>query len=147
MPIRTVSPQEAAELLAQGWTYVDVRTIPEFDAEHPRGAYSVPLMQQGPTGRTSNPDFVATVEGAFGRGARLVLGCAGGTRSRRAAELLAGAGFEELADLTAGFGGKSDSMGRTVAPGWKGAGLPTASAAEPGHRYEDLVTKVRGGAS
>jgi rhodanese-related sulfurtransferase len=147
MPIRTVTPQEAAELLAQGWTYVDVRTIPEFDAEHPRGAYSVPLMQQGPTGRTSNPDFVATVEGAFGRGARLVLGCAGGTRSRRAAELLAGAGFEELADLSAGFGGKSDSMGRTVAPGWKGAGLPTASAAEPGHRYEDLVTKVRGGAS
>jgi rhodanese-related sulfurtransferase len=146
MPIRTVTPQEAAELLAQGWHYVDVRTIPEFDAEHPLGAYSVPLMHQGPTGRTSNPHFVSTVEGAFGREARLVLACAGGTRGRRAAELLAEAGFQEVAEMSAGFGGKTDSMGRTVTPGWKEAGLPTSTAAEPGHRYEDVVAKARGGA-
>jgi len=147
MSIRRVTPKEAAELLAQGWTYVDVRTIPEFDAEHPHGAYSVPLMHQGPTGRTSNAEFVSTVEGAFGREARLVLGCAGGTRSRRAAELLAGAGFADLVEMSAGLGGQTDSMGRTITPGWKGEGLPTSTAAEPGHRYEDLVAKARGGAS
>jgi rhodanese-related sulfurtransferase len=147
MPIRRVTPQEAVELIADGWMYVDVRTIPEFEAEHPRGAYSVPLMQQGPAGRTSNPDFVAIVEGAFGRGARLVLGCASGNRSRRAADLLGEAGFAELADMPAGFGGETDSMGRLVTPGWKAAGLPTASAAEPGRRYEDLVAKAREGKS
>ena len=43
MPIRRVTPNEAAELIASGWTYIDVRTIPEFEAEHPSGAYNVPL--------------------------------------------------------------------------------------------------------
>jgi rhodanese-related sulfurtransferase len=147
MSIRRVTPQEAADLVAQGWTYVDVRTLPEFEAEHPQGAFSVPLLHQGPTGRTSNPEFVPIMEASFGHGAKLVLGCAGGTRSRRAAELLAEAGFEEVADVRGGFNGETDSMGRLVTPGWKAAGLPTATAPEPGHRYEDLVTKARGGAS
>jgi rhodanese-related sulfurtransferase len=145
MPIRRVTPQEAAELLAQGWMYVDVRTIPEFDAEHPRGAYSVPLMQQGPAGRTANADFLAVMEAAFGKSAQLVVGCASGGRSRRAAEMLAEAGFDQVADMRAGFAGETDSMGRLVAPGWKAAGLPTASAAEAGRRYEDLHRKAQGG--
>jgi rhodanese-related sulfurtransferase len=84
--------------------------------------------------------------GAFGKSARLVLACAGGARSRRAAEMLAEAGFENLADMTAGFSGEMDSMGRLVTPGWKGCGFSTASGAEPGHGYEDLVKKARGGA-
>lgn len=150
MSIRRVSPQEAADLLAQGWVYVDVRTIPEFDAEHPRGAYSVPLLHKGPAGRTSNPDFLAVMKAAFGNGAKLVVGCATGSRSRRAAEMLADAGFAEVVDMRAGFAGETDSMGRLVTPGWKAAGLPTASAAEPaepGRRYEDLLKKAQGGVS
>jgi rhodanese-related sulfurtransferase len=145
MPVRRVTPQEALELLADGWMYVDVRTIPEFDAGHPEGAFNVPLMQQGPAGRVSNPDFVDVVEGAFGRNARLVVACAGGSRSRRAAELLAEAGFTDLVDQRGGFGGESDSMGRQVTPGWKAAGLPVANEAAPGHAYKDLVDKARGG--
>jgi len=146
MAIRRVTPKEAADLVAEGWMYVDVRTIPEFDAEHPHGAYNVPLLQQGPAGRTANGDFIEVMEGAFGHGARLVLACAGGNRSRRAAELLAEAGFAELVDMKAGFAGETDSMGRLVTPGWKAAGLPTAAHAEPGRRYEDLLAKARGGA-
>ncbi len=146
MPIRRVTPAEAVELVAQGWIYVDVRTIPEFDAGHPRGAYNVPLMQQGPGGRVANPDFVAVAEGALGKDARIVLGCAGGTRARRAADLLAGAGFEHLAEMPTGFsGGEKDATGRIVTPGWKGAGLPIDEKAEPGHRYDDLAAKVREG--
>jgi rhodanese-related sulfurtransferase len=145
MPIRRVTPQEAADLLAEGWTYVDVRTIPEFEAEHPSGAFSVPLLHKGPAGRIANPDFVAVMESAFGHDTRIVVGCATGSRSRRAAEILTDAGFEELVDMRGGFAGESDSMGRLVTPGWKAAGLPTASAAEPGHSYEDL--KKHGGAA
>ena len=147
MPIRRVTPSEAAELLASGWTYIDVRTIPEFAAEHPRGAYNVPLMHQGPSGRTANPDFLSVVEAGFARDAKLVLGCAGGTRSRRAAEILAEAGFTDVVDMRGGFGGESDSMGRVVTPGWKTAGFPTAAAAEPGHRYDEMEKKARGGGS
>jgi rhodanese-related sulfurtransferase len=146
MPIRRVTPAEAVELVAQGWIYVDVRTIPEFDAGHPRGAYNLPLMQQGAAGRVANPDFVAIAESALGKGARVVLGCAGGTRARRAADLLAEAGFEELAEMPTGFsGGEKDATGRIVTPGWKGAGLPIDLQAEPGHRYDDLAAKVREG--
>jgi len=147
MPIRRVTPQEATELLADGWTYVDVRTIPEFDAGHPTGAYNVPLMHQGTTGRTSNGEFVPVMEGAFGQGARLVVGCAGGTRARRAAEMLAEAGFEQVVEMRGGFGEETDSMGRVVTPGWKASGLPVEDAAEPGQRYEELEKKARGGAS
>lgn len=145
MPIRRVTPAEAADLLAGGWIYVDVRTVQEFDAGHPPGAYSVPLMLQGPGGRTSNPEFVAVVEGALGRSTRMVVGCAGGVRSRRAAELLAEAGFEEVVDMRGGFAGESDATGRLVTPGWKASGLPITTAPEPGRRYQDLVDKARGG--
>jgi rhodanese-related sulfurtransferase len=147
MPIRRVTPQEAAELLAAGWIYVDVRTIPEFEAEHPQGAYNVPLLHQGPDGRTSNPEFVAIMEGAFGRGAQVICGCAGGSRGKRAAEMLTEAGFANAIEMRGGFGNETDSLGRVVTPGWKASGLPSDSAAEPGHGYNELVVKAGGGAS
>lgn len=145
MPIRRVTPKEASDLVAEGWTYIDVRTIPEFEAEHPAGAYNVPLMHQGPSGRTANADFVEIVEGAFGRGEKLLVACAGGTRSRRAAEMLADAGFENVIDVRGGFAGETDSMGRVVTPGWKPSGLPTATGGEPGRSYEDVMNRARGG--
>ena len=147
MAIRRVTPKQASELLGGGWTYVDVRAIPEFEAEHPSGAHNVPLLHQGPAGRTTNPDFVAVMVGAFGRSAQLVIGCAGGVRSRRAVEMLAEAGFQNLADMSAGFAGELNSMGRLLTPGWKASGLPTASTAEPGRSYAELMKKASGGAS
>jgi rhodanese-related sulfurtransferase len=147
MPIRRVTPKEALDLLAEGWMYVDVRSIPEFDAEHPQGAFNVPLLHQGPAGRAANPDFIQVMEGAFGHGAKIVLGCAGGNRSRRAAELLTEAGFTSVVDQRGGFGGETDSMGRLVTPGWKASGLPITAATEPGRGYQDLADKARGGKS
>ena len=38
-----ISPQEASAKLAEGWTYVDVRTEQEFEAGHPPGAVNVPI--------------------------------------------------------------------------------------------------------
>lgn len=38
-----ISPQEASQKLAEGWTYVDVRTVEEFEAGHPPGAVNVPI--------------------------------------------------------------------------------------------------------
>ena len=41
MTVKRVSPQEADRLLREaGYVYVDVRSIPEFDAGHPTGAFS-----------------------------------------------------------------------------------------------------------
>ena len=48
---KRVSPSEAAELLKQGWLYVDVRSKPEFAAGRPKGSINVPLMDADPSGR------------------------------------------------------------------------------------------------
>jgi rhodanese-related sulfurtransferase len=41
---RRVSPQEAKDLMdKEGYVYVDVRSIPEFEAGHPAGAFNVPI--------------------------------------------------------------------------------------------------------
>ncbi len=42
--VKRVTPPEAAALLAEGWIYLDVRSIPEFDLGHPTGAVNVPLL-------------------------------------------------------------------------------------------------------
>ena len=41
---KRVTPQEAAELMTQGWTYLDVRSIPEFEDAHPTDAANIPLL-------------------------------------------------------------------------------------------------------
>jgi len=63
-PVR-ISPQEASAKLAEGWTYVDVRTVQEFEDGHPPGAVNVPLMHAGPGGMVPNPDFLAVMRAVF----------------------------------------------------------------------------------
>ena len=82
--VKRVSPQEAKDLIdQQGYVYVDVRSIPEFDAGHPTDAYNVPLNHMGPAGMAANPEFMAVMEKTFPKDAKLVLGCQGGGRSLR----------------------------------------------------------------
>ena len=78
METKRISPAEAKALLDEGYVYVDVRSIPEFDAGHPRGAYNVPLNHQGPNGMQPNPDFLA-VTGVTAAGAPSRFGPFGGT--------------------------------------------------------------------
>lgn len=139
MSIRRVSPSEAEALLrTENYVYVDVRSVPEFEAGHPAGAYNVPLLHAGPGGMQPNPDFLRVLSGRFPKDAKLVVGCQAGARSLRAAELLAAEGFEHVVDQRAGWGGVRDAFGSVVEAGWQRAGLPTAVEAEPGHSYSAL---------
>jgi rhodanese-related sulfurtransferase len=73
---RRVSPQEARELQENdGYVYVDVRSVPEFQAGHPMGAFNVPLMHMGPAGMAPNPEFLDVMQKAFPRDAKLLVGC------------------------------------------------------------------------
>jgi rhodanese-related sulfurtransferase len=138
MSVKRVPPAEAKALVDAGWRYVDVRSIPEFEAGHPEGAFNVPLMHFLPgRGMSPNPDFVAVMEKQFKPGDQLVLGCKSGGRSLRAAELLASQGWTSVVDMAGGFEGEHDAMGRTLVPGWKSAGLPVSQSA-PGRTYEEL---------
>jgi rhodanese-related sulfurtransferase len=137
-----ISPQEASARLAEGWTYVDVRTVEEFEAGHPPGAVNVPLMHAGGGGMTPNPDFLRVMNAVFARDAKLVLGCKSGGRSLRAAHALIGEGFTSVVDQRAGWDGARDPFGQVTEPGWSRAGLPTEEGQPGGRSWDDLRKKA-----
>jgi rhodanese-related sulfurtransferase len=139
--IKRVSPQEALELQKDGWTYVDVRTEPEFEAGHPSGAFNVPLSHAGAGGMTPNPDFLAVMTKAFGKDAKIVVGCKSGNRSLRAAQALTGAGFTSIIDQRAGWDGVRNPFGQLSEPGWSPAGLPSEKGATAGRTYAEVKAK------
>ena len=137
MAVKRISPDEARDLVdKQGYSYLDVRSVPEFEAGHPTGAYNVPFMHMGPGGMAPNPDFMSVVQKAFPAEAKLVFGCKGGGRSLKAAEMMQSAGFTSIVDQRAGV------EGGPAEPGWRLRGLPTSAEAAPGRAYETLRTKA-----
>lgn len=143
MPER-IGPKEARERIANdGYVYVDVRTVGEFDAGHPAGAYNAPLMIDGASGRGPNGAMVAAIARTFPKESKLVIGCLAGGRAMRAAEMLEAAGFTQVVVQRAGWGGVTDPFGRVTEAGWQAEGLPSAKTAEPGRAWADLETKLK----
>lgn len=133
MAVRRVSPAEANVLLEQeGYVYLDVRSVPEFEAGHPAGAYNIPLLHSAGAGLIPNTHFVAECERAFPKETRLVLGCRSGGRSLQAAGLLLAAGYAQVVDQRCGFEGADE-------PGWRHTGLPVAQQAHPDRSYAALI--------
>jgi len=142
MAVKRVDPKEAADLLALGWSYVDVRSIPEYEQGHPSGAYNVPLMHAQPgRGMVANPDFAAVMSGRFGLDDKLVVGCRSGARSSRAADQLAAAGYTNVVDMRGGFLGEMDPAGQVTCAGWQPRGLPVSREPAAGRSYQDLRAK------
>ena len=137
-----VSPEEAQRLLARGYTYVDVRSEPEFLMGHPPGALNVPLQRVEGDRLVDNPEFLAVMEQLFRASAPLVIGCRSGARSHLAVERLAQAGFEALAELRNGFLGARDAFGRRL-PGWTQAGLPVEPGDGGERSYPSLLERLR----
>ena len=139
--IKTVSPEEAAALVREGHVYVDVRSEPEFEAGHVPGALNVPLLNMGPGGMTPNPEFLAVMQQAFGTDEKLIVGCKAGSRSKKAADQLAAAGFQSLSDMSAGWEGSRDAFGRAL-PGWSKQGLPIETGKPAGQTYADVKQRT-----
>jgi len=135
---KPVSPGEAAALLEQGWQYLDVRSMPEFEEGHPPGAANVPLLHAQGGRMAANPDFQRVVEANYAKDARLVVGCRSGGRSAQAVALLEAAGYTQLADMRAGMAGERDMFGRVNTPGWVAAGLPIEKTAPAPQTYAEL---------
>ena len=141
MAVKRVSPEEAKGLMEQeGYLYVDVRSMPEFEAGHPTGAYNVPLLHMGRGGMAPNPDFLSVMDKSFPRDAKIVVGCKSGGRSLQAASVLLSAGYTNVIDQRAGFQGTMSPGGAPEA-GWGPKGLPVSKEAAPGHAYEALRGK------
>lgn len=130
--MKRISVEEAAAKLEEGYVYLDVRSVPEFETGHPKGAYNIPLMQAGKSGMSPNSKFMEEVAKAFARDAKIVVGCATGGRSVGACSLMEMSGYKDLLELRPGFEGN----GRE--PGWRQTNLPQSVTAEPGRAYADL---------
>ena len=144
MEIKRITPEQTKELLDSktGYVYLDVRTVPEFEAGHVPGAKNVPVLESDAFGRMQmNARFVQIVEANFGKDLQGITGCQKGGRSMKAAELLLQAGFANILDMRGGFGGETDEMGRLTFPGWAPRGLPTTRDSAPEDRYANLATK------
>lgn len=141
MAVKRISPEEAKDLMDRdGFVYVDVRSIPEFEAGHPEGAYNVPLLHMGSMGMAPNPEFLAVMEKSFSRDTRIVVGCKSGGRSIQAATMLEATGYTHVVEQRCGYDG---SMGPRPEPGWRPKGLPVSTQALPNRTYDGLKAKAR----
>jgi rhodanese-related sulfurtransferase len=133
MAVQRISPAEAAALIEhEGYVYLDVRSVPEFESGHPTGAYNIPLLHMSGFGLTPNASFLPECERAFPKDARIVVGCRSGGRSLQAATLLLAAGYAHVVDQRCGFEGAGE-------PGWRHAGLPVAQEAHPERTHAALT--------
>jgi rhodanese-related sulfurtransferase len=138
---KRITPKEASEKLAQGYTYVDVRTVEEFEAGHPEGAVNVPIALAGGGGMAPNPDFMRVMTAAFPKDAKIVVGCKAGGRSLRAAQALLAEGFTDVLDQKGGWDGERNPFGQMVEPGWSRVGLPSATGQPAGRSWADMKKK------
>jgi rhodanese-related sulfurtransferase len=139
--VKRVTPPEAQAMLGEGWVYLDVRSIPEFDDGHPPGAANVPLLHVQNGRMVPNPDFEAVVAANFAKEAKIVVGCKAGGRSLRAAAMLEAAGYTNVVDMQGGFHGERDGLGRLSCAGWAESKLPVESAAPADKTYAELSKK------
>ncbi|HXJ21573.1 MAG TPA: rhodanese-like domain-containing protein [Polyangia bacterium] len=139
--VKRVTPPEAAALLEQGWSYLDVRSIPEFEAGHPPGAANIPLLHFTGGRMSPNPDFQKVVQAVYPPDTKLVVGCKMGGRSLQAAALLEAAGYTSVVDMRGGFAGEQDAMGRVTCAGWAGQ-LPVEQTAPVEKTYAELSKKA-----
>jgi rhodanese-related sulfurtransferase len=146
MAIKQITPPQAHEILDKDPTviYLDVRTVPEFTAGHPQRGINIPVVffDQRTRQPVPNPDFLAVVEATLPKDATVIVGCQAGGRSQRAAEIMAQAGYTNVANMQGGFGGARDQTGRVVVPGWQESGLPVSTENGEGMSYASLAAKA-----
>jgi rhodanese-related sulfurtransferase len=146
--VKTVTPEQAYQLQSEGYTYVDVRSVPEYEQGHPAGAVNVPLLHYDPHrgGLVPNPDFLRVMQASFPPESKLLMGCQVGGRSAQAAHMLGASGYTDVSNVTGGFGGLRDPYtGQLTAPGWVQAQLPVETDAPAGGSYDELARKAGGG--
>ena len=144
--MREVSPQEAFNLMQNDpeYIYLDVRSVPEFEAGHAPRAINIPILHLTPgVGMTPNEDFPQVVEATLAKDAKLVVGCKSGMRSARACEILEQMGYANIANIRGGFVGMTDNFGKVVEPGWSMLNLPTCSDCDGQSHYEALAAKAQ----
>jgi len=114
--------------------YMDMPMFPEYDPE--RRTYALEI----------NPDFPQVFrawaeDGRLGPDSPIIVMCRSGTRSARAADLLAEMGYSHVYTMVDGFEGdraaEGPEAGQRVVNGWRNAGLQWSYTIESGQAYPD----------
>jgi rhodanese-related sulfurtransferase len=136
MSPKVLTPQETqAHLTANsGAIYIDVRTVAEFAAGHPRAkVVNIPLVFYHPTTKETFPNasFLLVAEDLYSKDTPLIVGCDQEERATQAAQRLLEAGYADVTVMQEGFSG------------WRKAKLPTTTDNRDGISYVSLLMKVK----
>jgi len=136
MSAKTLSPQEVRDLLSSNdnAAYIDVRTVAEFAAGHPRGkVVNIPIVFHHPTTKEIYPNgsFLEVVASLYGKDAPLIIGGDEGERTKQAAEQLQTADYTNVCVMPEGVSG------------WRAQKLPTTTDNRDGISYSSLLTPVK----
>ena len=145
MSLKQADVQTAHKLQSDaGYTYIDVRSIPEFENGHPTGAHNVPLLNlDSRTGQMQpNEDFLAVVQANYATDSKLLVGCQMGGRSTQAGQILIAAGYQDVTNVVGGFGGAQNRITGEMNEGWVDAGLPVEQGAPTENSHQALQQKV-----
>lgn len=93
-PVREIMPTEAADLIAQGAYVIDTREVHEWNAGHLAGATLIPPIEVMDRIEQVAPD----------KSKQVVVYCAAGARSMRAAMQMAQLGYTNVASMAGGIG-------------------------------------------
>jgi len=141
MPIQDLPPKHCYDLREAdpSLVHLDVRTPGEFAQGHPQGALNVPILFRGPEGMRENPEFLRVAKAlCLDPARRVILSCAMGGRSRRAAQALESAGYANLVNMRGGYSGARAADGSLSEQGWSGLGLPANQ--DPGERSWEALS-------
>jgi rhodanese-related sulfurtransferase len=139
---KRISPHEASAKLKEGYIYVDVRTVEEFEQGHPKGALNVPLLLSSSGGMAPNPNFTKVMSATFSLDSKLIVGCKAGGRSLKAREVLVREGYTDVLDQRAGWDGARDAFGQISEKGWSREGLPAETLSGEGQAYAELLRRA-----
>lgn len=133
MPARIITSAEAIALVGSDAVFLDVRSVPEFEAGHAPGAYNIPLLEMRGGQLVPNARFADEVAAALPKDETIVVSCKAGGRSAKAAAILDQLGFAKVLDHGGGWGGNPTD------PGWARSGGPQTLEHEAGRSHRELA--------
>jgi rhodanese-related sulfurtransferase len=136
MSAKMLTPQEVLDLFRTNpaAVYIDVRTVAEFAAGHPKGkVVNIPILFRHPTMNETHPNasFLEVVESLYAKDTLLILGCEKGKRAQQAAEQLIQAGYTNVSVMPDSY------------EGWRAQNLPITTDNRDGVNYVSLLTPVK----
>ncbi|XP_015952826.1 protein HIGH ARSENIC CONTENT 1, mitochondrial [Arachis duranensis] len=100
----TIDVHAAKDMLnLDGYHYLDVRTVEEFNKSHVENAQNVPYMFLTEQGRVQNPDFIDQVEAIYKKDDHLIVACNSGGRASRACVDLLDHGYKHVVNMGGGY--------------------------------------------